>query len=167
MIYIDFINEGLNAEKSNKMFNGNKRVHIPEVYWDYTTKKILTMEFAEGIKINDLAKLKKGGISAEEAAKILIEIFSTQLFLHGFVHSDLHPGNILARKKNGKLQLVLLDHGLYKELSEDLRINYCHLWKAMILRDYSKIKYYSSKLGVNNHHELFAAMLTYRPPKYV
>src|SRR5690606_36094584 len=92
---------------------------------------------------------------------------STQLFIHGFVHSDLHPGNLLARKKNNRLQIVLLDHGLYKELPEDIRINYCHLWKAMVLRDYKKIKYYSSKLGVNNHHELFAAMITYRAPKYV
>lgn len=161
---LDFTAEGKNADRTRAMFVGNKDIKIPEIYWNCSTKKILTMGFEEGIKINDLEGLGKAGIKPSDAARVLIEIFCTQLFLHGFVHSDLHPGNILARKENGKLKVILLDHGLYKELNEDLRLNYCHLWKAMILRNYDEIKYYCAQMGINNHHELFSAMLTHRPP---
>lgn len=151
------------------MFKGNDNVKIPDVNWNLSTKRILTMEYIDGIKINDLISLKRESIDKHKVAEILVDMFSTQVFEHGFVHSDLHPGNLFIRKlKNGKLQLVLLDHGLYREIPENVRLNYCHLWKALVLRDFEEIKYYSKELGAGDYYEIFAAMLTHRTPtKYV
>jgi len=66
--------------------------------------------------------------------------------VHGFLHSDPHPGNIMVNKMpDGSPQIILLDHGLYRELTEEFRESYSGLWKSLILRDTEKIKYYSKK----------------------
>jgi aarF domain-containing kinase len=101
----------------------------------------------------------------------LAEALAEQIYLHGFVHCDPHPGNIFVRwvdhgkveqeRRGGvwdalrsfvqlfwkrseaqsrELQVVLLDHGLYREMEEEVRINYCQLWKNLIIRDDDKVK---------------------------
>ena len=74
----------------------------------------MTMEFIDGVKINDLAGLKTLGMDPRELSSIVCEVFSAMIFSHGFVHCDPHPGNLLARRSpdgSGAVQLVLLDHG--------------------------------------------------------
>jgi aarF domain-containing kinase len=78
-------------------------------------------------------------------------VFHSQVFLSGFVHSDPHPANVLVRKhpkKQGKPQLVLVDHGLYKEIDNDFRILYAHLYKSLLLADVPAIKATCEKLGI-------------------
>lgn len=160
---LDFVNEGKNAERAMHMFEGNPQIKIPTINWDLSTKKILTMEYIDGIKINDIEALDEAKIDKHKVAEILINMFSTQVFEHGFVHSDLHPGNLFVRRKdNRQLQLVLLDHGLYRELPEDVRLNYCHLWKALVMRNPEEIKQYAQQLGAGDYYEILAVMLTYR-----
>jgi len=122
------------------------------------------MEFVHGCKINDLKALNNAGISPTEAATLLAECFAKQIYVHGFIHSDPHPGNLLVRKFNKKTQLVLLDHGLYKEFPEKLRIWYCKLWRALVLRNNEEIDKYGRKLGCGEYSALFALILTFRPP---
>ena len=72
------------------------------------------MEFLEGGFVNDLDYMKSQGISAAEVADKLGTMYSKMIFTHGLVHSDPHPGNVMVWKdEKGKLQLGLLDHGLY------------------------------------------------------
>jgi aarF domain-containing kinase len=125
---------------------------------------VLTMEFVYGVKVNDINGIKKLNCSVKDAARITLEVFAEMVYLYGFLHSDPHPGNILVRQnpKNKKqTQVILLDHGLYKELSEEFRIDYCKLWKAMILHEDENLKSYCDKLGVTDY-KLYAAMILMR-----
>ena len=79
--------------------------------------------------------------------------FSEQIFHTGFVHADPHQANVLIRKRKGRndAEIVLIDHGLYEELSEEDRRNLCKMWKNVILKDEEKMKYYSKKLNVEGN----------------
>jgi len=79
------------------------------------------MEYCEGGQINDLNYMKCNKISPREVTSKLGEMYSQMIFIHGYVHCDPHPGNVLVRNNaNGKLELALLDHGLYT-------VGYTHL----------------------------------------
>lgn len=84
-----------------------------------------------------------------DIAKLIASVFNEQVFLEGFVHTDPHPGNMLVRKENGGVYLVLLDHGLYKELDDDFRIKYAHLWRSLMMADVKGIKESCKDLGID------------------
>ncbi|XP_008959237.2 aarF domain-containing protein kinase 1 isoform X2 [Pan paniscus] len=92
------------------------------------------------------------------------KMYSEMIFVNGFVHCDPHPGNVLVRKHpgTGKAEIVLLDHGLYQVLTEEFRLNYCHLWQSLIWTDMKRVKEYSQRLGAGDLYPLFACMLTAR-----
>jgi len=83
----------------------------------------------------------------------------SQIFVPGFVHGDLPPGNVLVRASpvNGKHEVVVLDHGLYMEESEDFRRQNCALWKAMVLMDVDTLKTICTTWGIKDY-ELFASI---------
>lgn len=88
------------------------------------------------------------------------------IFEKGFVHSDPHPGNMFVRKKkNAKndndLELVILDHGLYTNLTEETRLSYTKLWRGILSQDEPMIKEASKELGAD-FFELFTAMIVNR-----
>lgn len=133
------------------------------------------MEFMDGAQINDVAKIKKLGIQPYEVSKLVSQTFAEMMFKHGFVHCDPHAANLIVRpsgKRNiygkQKPQLVLLDHGLYKELDFNTRFNYASLWKALVFSDANAIRQHSAKLGAGDDlYVLFAGILTMRPWKQV
>ncbi|KAH7571593.1 hypothetical protein JRO89_XS04G0093700 [Xanthoceras sorbifolium] len=96
-------------------------------------------------------------------AKALVEVFAEMIFVHGFVHGDPHPGNILVSPEgqNG-FSLVLLDHGTYRTLDEAFRVNYCQLWKALILLDSNKIQHLGEQFGVGKYSRYFPLIFTGR-----
>lgn len=82
--------------------------------WDLSTPRVLTMDFVEGGQVNDLDYIKENKIDPFEISDKLGKMYSRMIFIHGFVHSDPHPGNILVKKsQDGSCNVVLLDHGLY------------------------------------------------------
>jgi aarF domain-containing kinase len=88
------------------------------------------------------------------------------MMITGFVHCDPHEANVLIRRKPNdphRPQLVLLDHGLYKDLSEDFRRNYCRLWNAIILQDRVEIESECRNLKAGEAYPLLAAILTMKP----
>ncbi|XP_030857850.2 aarF domain-containing protein kinase 1 isoform X7 [Gorilla gorilla gorilla] len=99
-----------------------------------------------------------------EISRHLGKMYSEMIFVNGFVHCDPHPGNVLVRKHpgTGKAEIVLLDHGLYQVLTEEFRVNYCHLWQSLIWTDMKRVKEYSQRLGAGDLYPLFACMLTAR-----
>lgn len=114
----DFVCEAKNSELVASDFAhlpGGGGVHVPSIHWGQTTRRVMTMEWIDGIPISDLTKLRSEGFKVPELANIMVESFSHQIFVSGFVHADPHPGNILVRRKPGTnaAQLVLLDHGCY------------------------------------------------------
>lgn len=112
--------------------------------------------------------MKEHGIDPSQVSTEITEIFSKMMFLDGFVHCDPHPGNILIRptrdpKSRFKFDVVLLDHGLYRTLTEQLRTDYAHLWTSLIRGDENGIRTYSLRVGCRpESHRLFASLLTGR-----
>nr|KAF6270634.1 aarF domain containing kinase 5 [Myotis myotis] len=146
---LDFENEARNAERCAQDLKHFHYVVVPRVFWDVSSKRVLTAEFCEGCKVNDVEAIKSMGLAVQDIAEKLIKAFAEQIFYTGFIHSDPHPGNVLVRKgPDGKAELVLLDHGLYQFLDQKDRSALCQLWRAIILRDDSSMKTHAAALGV-------------------
>ncbi|XP_047580962.1 uncharacterized aarF domain-containing protein kinase 5 isoform X3 [Lutra lutra] len=160
---LDFENEGRNAERCARELRHFRYVVVPRVHWDACSKRVLTAEFYDGCKVNDVDAIKGMGLAAKDIAEKLIQAFAEQIFYTGFIHADPHPGNVLVRKgPDGKAQLVLLDHGLYQFLDEKDRAALCQLWRAIILRDDAAMKAHAEALGVRDYL-LFSEVLMQRP----
>lgn len=175
---LDFLVEARNSVKCMDNFRKlsphiANYVYAPSVYWNLSTSRLLTMEFMDGAQVNDLKKIQRLGIQPADVAKLVSQAFAEMMFKHGFVHCDPHAANVLirplpsgSRSIFGKKepQLVLLDHGLYKELDDSIRINYASLWKGLVFSDAKAIKENSMKLGAGDDlYALFAGILTMRP----
>ncbi|KAK2634409.1 hypothetical protein Ddye_029201 [Dipteronia dyeriana] len=160
---LDFIQEAKNSERTAENFRSNDVVRVPQVFWDFTTSQVLTMEFCRGCKVDDLKFLKEIKVNPIKVSKALVEVFAEMIFVHGFVHGDPHPGNILVSPEgqNG-FSLVLLDHGTYRTLDEAFRVNYCQLWKALILLDSNKIQHLGEQFGVGKYSIYFPLIFTGR-----
>ncbi|EFC40890.1 predicted protein [Naegleria gruberi] len=163
---LDFVNEAANCTHFKTIFKDypNDQIDSPYVHWNLTSKRILTMDFIEGVKLNDFEGMKKLGIDAKEISQLIVDSYSIQTFVHGFIHSDMHNGNLLVRRspKTNRAQVVYLDHGCYKHLDEETRKDYCNLWKAAIFRDHENLKLYTEKFGIDGkYYPLFGLFLTF------
>ena len=162
---LDFRFEMSNGEKSKKHFSDNKDIHIPDYYHDYCSKRVLTMEFIRGAKINDLEAIEGLCLDPKTTAKILSKAMAQMIFRHGHVHCDAHPGNLMIRpnpKKPSVAQLVILDHGFYRKYDNEFLTIYCRLWQSMITRDYATMKELSYKLGINEYYRFLPLMLLWQ-----
>ncbi|XP_051728443.1 uncharacterized aarF domain-containing protein kinase 5 isoform X2 [Ctenopharyngodon idella] len=160
---LDFENEGRNSERCAEELKHFKFIVVPKVFWDQTSKRVLTAEFCDGCKINNVEEIQRQGLSLKDTADKLVRTFAEQIFYTGFIHADPHPGNVLVRRgPDKKAELVLLDHGLYESLSKSDRAALCQLWRSIILRDETGMKTYANQLGVKEYF-LFCEMLLQRP----
>ena len=149
---LDFVHEADNAERAAKHLT-IPHVYIPRVYRDISSRRILTCEFIHGCKINQTQAMEEMGLRVDRVAHDMLQAFAEQIFVAGFIHADPHPGNVLVRpdpqKGAPQHQVVLIDHGLYRELGEPLRLSWCRLWKAMIEKDTPAIEEAVSQLNVD------------------
>lgn len=179
---LDFLFEARNSEKCLDNFRRLSphiadSVYAPKVYWNLSTSRLLTMEFMDAAEITDVSAIQRLGIQPIDVSKLVSQAFAEMTFKHGFVHCDPHAANMMVRPLPSskwnifgkrKPQLILLDHGLYKELDFATRTNYAALWKALIFADVDAIKENSVKLGAGEDlYALFAGVLTMRPWKRV
>ncbi|XP_069031897.1 uncharacterized aarF domain-containing protein kinase 5 isoform X1 [Embiotoca jacksoni] len=160
---LDFENEARNSERCAEELKHFQFVIVPKVYWEQTSKRVLTAEFCDGCKINNVEEIKRQGLNLKDTADKLIRTFAEQIFYTGFIHADPHPGNVLVRRgPDNKAELVLLDHGLYEFLSQRDRAALCKLWRSVVLRDEAAMEKYANVLGVKEYF-LFCEMLLQRP----
>ncbi len=110
---IDYTHEGQNADRFTANFKANKLVIAPHIYWRYTTRKVLTMSYLPGIKIDDRVALEAYGFNPKQINQIGICCYLKQLLIDGFFQADPHPGN-MAITPDGKL--VVYDFGMMAEL---------------------------------------------------
>jgi predicted unusual protein kinase regulating ubiquinone biosynthesis (AarF/ABC1/UbiB family) len=129
---LDFINEGQNAEEAARNFAARDDIVVPTIYWEYTTRHVLTMEFLEGIKITDIAAIDAAGIDHQAISRLLAESYFKQIFAHGFFHADPHPGNLFVRPGP---KLIIVDFGLAKHLSPTFLRGFVRLTAALIAGD--------------------------------
>jgi len=118
---LDFVNEAHNAETISAHFADRADVGVPGIVWEHTTRRVLTMEFVDGIKITDGRALDAAGVDRTAVARLLIECFCEQILVHGFFHADPHPGNLCVQATPDGPRLVLLDFGLAKDLPPRFR----------------------------------------------
>ena len=161
---LDFRREAANAEQTAANFATNRRVHVPTVVHALSSARMLTMEFVDGVKVDDLDGLSASGVRPSELAPLLSDVFSAMIFEHGHVHCDPHPGNLLARRDaDGQTQLVLLDHGMYRNLQTGFRTSYAALWAALLTRDHTSGRRAAAQLGVPlEDYDALSLLLTFR-----
>ncbi|KAH7289252.1 hypothetical protein KP509_31G066400 [Ceratopteris richardii] len=133
---IDYINEGRNADRFRRDFRNIKWVRVPQIFWDYTSRKVLTLEYVPGIKINDLTKLDAGGFDRTKIAQRAIEAYLIQILKTGFFHADPHPGNI-AIDVDGSL--IYYDFGMMGEIKAFTREKLLEMFYAVYEKDSKKV----------------------------
>ncbi|KAI7845854.1 hypothetical protein COHA_000588 [Chlorella ohadii] len=148
---LDFTNEARNAARLAQCMAGRRDVAVPRTYPALCTPHVLTMEWVEGCKVTDVECLEQQGFEPRAVGTLLLDAFAQMTYQDGFTHGDPHPGNIMVRPQpqvdrpsfllrllgpqRPQPQLVLLDHGVYIALPDDLRRNYCQLWGSFVLGD--------------------------------
>ncbi|KAF8645638.1 hypothetical protein HU200_066134 [Digitaria exilis] len=133
---IDYINEGKNADRFRRDFRNIKWVRVPLIMWDYTTEKVLTLEYVPGIKINNLDLLDNRGYSRSLIASRAIESYLIQILKTGFFHADPHPGN-LAVDTDGSL--IYYDFGMMGEIKSFTRERLLSLFYSVYEKDANKV----------------------------
>ncbi len=141
---MDYINEANNAEKFRNMHQKNPKIAVPKIYNDYTSRRVLTMEWIEGTKLTNLEKVKDLGINPDEMIDIGVQCSLEQLLEHGFFHADPHPGNLLALKDG---RLCYLDFGMMSEVSRDSRSGLIQAVVHLVNKKFDKLSLDFVKLG--------------------
>ncbi|WFD19835.1 hypothetical protein MCAP1_002075 [Malassezia caprae] len=137
---LDFRHEADNSLRAQRDFEQYKHtcVAFPQVPWVY--RRVMAMEFIEGSRPDNLAYLAEHKIDRNRVSQELSRIFSQMLYMHGFFHADPHGGNVLIRprqpgsRSSENFEIVLLDHGLYFAIDEELRSNYARFWLTLLSR---------------------------------
>jgi len=133
---IDYIQEGKNADRFRENFQTDSRIAVPKVYWPYTTKKVLTLEYLPGIKIDDRQSLEARNIDKSQIIQLGIGCYLKQLLQDGFFQSDPHPGN-MAVSENGKI--IFYDFGTMAEVKSLARDQMVKTFFAVLRKDTDEV----------------------------
>ena len=145
---IDYLHEAANAVRFAENFSVDERVGTPEVVWERTTRRVLTLEDVTAIKINDVDALRGAGIDPVEVADAFAEVMFEQVFTHSFFHADPHPGNIFVTPVSDGWRLTFIDFGMMGEVPEGLRGGLRALVIAVAARDGRKLVDAAQEVGV-------------------
>ncbi|GGP28233.1 ubiquinone biosynthesis regulatory protein kinase UbiB [Silvimonas amylolytica] len=133
---LDLMIEAGNASQLRRNFLGSDMLIVPEVFYDWCARQVLTLEWMDGIPVGRVDELRASGIDLKKLSVYGVEIFFTQVFRDGFFHADMHPGNIFVAADN---RYIALDFGIVGTLSEVdkqyLAINFL----AFFNRDYHRV----------------------------
>ncbi|MEK6647423.1 MAG: AarF/UbiB family protein [Candidatus Firestonebacteria bacterium] len=146
---LDFSYEASNADKFRRNFKDSKLVIIPKVYFEHTTKRILTIEKITGYKISDVINSKDLKIDKKKIASNLVNVYIKMVFEDKFFHGDPHPGNIFVQK-DGKI--ILVDFGIAGYINEEMMQHLLYLFINFLKRGLSPILIEYLKLGVSNEN---------------
>jgi ubiquinone biosynthesis protein len=118
---LDYYGEMYNAKRLARNMEGIPNVHIPFVYSQLSTSRVLTIEFINGVKVTNLAAIEAAGMDRKILAEAALRSLSKQLFIDGFFHADPHPGNVLVDLDTG--DLTYIDTGMVGEIDVNQRIS--------------------------------------------
>lgn len=164
---IDYLHEAANAERFAAEFTDDHRVDVPAVAWEWTTRRVLTLENVTAIKITDAQALRAAGIDPAEVAPVFASVMFEQLFTNGFFHADPHPGNIFVTPASDPAagrpwKLTFIDFGMMGEVPPGTRSGLRKLLIAAASRDGQGLVAAISDIGVlvpsANRAELERAM---------
>ncbi len=146
---IDYVREAANAKRFKEMFKDDPKVYIPRVYDQYVSRRVLVLEWIDGIKINDYTALDVAGINRLEVAKRTVCAYFYQFFEAGFFHADPHPGNIFVKKgpKGDGPIVTFVDFGMVGSLTKNMKRFMKDAFLAFIARDSRSLVHALSQLG--------------------
>jgi predicted unusual protein kinase regulating ubiquinone biosynthesis (AarF/ABC1/UbiB family) len=133
---MDYVNEGENAERFFQLYGHLKDVYVPKIYWEYTNRRVLTMEWINGLKLTQVNEIAALGIDARYLVEVGVQCSLRQLLEHGFFHADPHPGNLLATY-DGKL--AYLDFGMMSEIQPPQRYGLIEAIVHVVNRDFDAL----------------------------
>jgi ubiquinone biosynthesis protein len=114
----------------------DKGIHIPAIYWRYTTRRVLVMEWVDGVPIHDIPALQQEQHDLPALAKNMYLHFLNQAYRDGFFHADIHPGNVFVTKDS---IITLVDFGIMARLSEETRYFVAEILRGFITQDYGHV----------------------------
>lgn len=141
---IDYQNEGCNAEKFATNFQNNPEVKVPSIYWRYSGRRVLTLEWIDGYKLTDTENIKALGLDPNSIVKIGVTSGLQQLLEHGFFHADPHPGNLFATFDG---RMAYIDFGMMDQLEEETKETLASCVVDLINKDYENLAANFVKLG--------------------
>ncbi len=133
---LNLSHEAANATQLRRNFIDTELLYVPEVYWDYTRRNVMTMERIYGIQISDIQGLKDAGVDFKHLSEQGVEIFFTQVFRDSFFHADMHPGNVFVRPDG---RYMAIDFGIMGTLSNRDKHYLASNFLAFFNRDYRRV----------------------------
>ena len=128
--------EGRNADKFKEFYGYMEEIYVPKIYWEYTAKRVLTMEWITGTKLTDVEAVQAKGIDATHLVEVGVECSLRQLLEHGFFHADPHPGNLLAMEDG---RLAYLDFGMMSRIKPYQRYGLIEAVVHLVNRDFDSL----------------------------
>lgn len=175
-VELDFTNEAHNAQRTDEFFKDRKRLtglRIPKII--EANDRILIMESVTGSRLDNLKYLQQNNIDPGEVSTCLSHIFNSMIFEpNAPLHCDPHGGNLAIRavnksesKSGHNFEIVLYDHGLYRDIPLQMKRDYSHFWLAVIDRNIPQMQYYAEKIaGIKGDQKfkIFLSAITGRDP---
>ena len=141
---MDYLNEASNAETFAKLHQHNPNIAVPVIYHEATSRRVLTMEWIDGVKLTNLEAVRSLGIDPDHMVQIGVNCSLQQLLEHGFFHADPHPGNLLALPDG---RLAYLDFGMMSEVSRESRTGLIQAVVHLVNRNFSALSTDFVQLG--------------------
>ncbi len=137
---LDLQREAANASQLRRNFADSELIYIPEVFWEYTSKRVMVMERIYGVPVADIKALVEAGVDLKLLAERGVEIFFTQVFRDSFFHADMHPGNIFVdASKPQNPQYIAIDFGIVGTLTPEDQNYLARNLLAFFHRDYRQV----------------------------
>ena len=133
---MDYCNEASNAEAFAALHIHNPRIAVPRIYREATARRVLTMEWIDGVKLTNLNAVRGLGVDPDDLVQVGVNCSLQQLLEHGFFHADPHPGNLLALADG---RLAYLDFGMMSEVSRESRTGLIQAVVHLVNRNFGKL----------------------------
>jgi predicted unusual protein kinase regulating ubiquinone biosynthesis (AarF/ABC1/UbiB family) len=140
---INYAQEGRNAERFAQLYDYIPEIYVPKIYWEYTGRRVLTMEWVTGTKLTNIEAIQAQGIDATHLVEVGVECSLRQLLEHGFFHADPHPGNLLAMPDG---RLAYLDFGMMSTIKPYQRYGLIEAVVHLVNRDFEALAHDYVKL---------------------
>jgi ubiquinone biosynthesis protein len=144
---LDYRTESRNLERFRNLYKDYRNFYIPKSFREYSSEKVMVMEFVSGCKISDVAQIRAWGLNPHKVAENGMEIYLTQIFEFGIFHADPHPGNVLVRKDG---VICLLDFGMVGTLMRKDKYAFAGIFVGMAEGDPSKMAMNMKLLAVED-----------------
>jgi predicted unusual protein kinase regulating ubiquinone biosynthesis (AarF/ABC1/UbiB family) len=141
---IDYHNEGLNAERFAHNFQNSLDVKVPAIYWKYSSKKVLTLEWIDGFKLSATQCIVDANLEPDNLIRIGVESGLRQLLEFGFFHADPHPGNLFVMPDG---RMAYIDFGMMDQLTQETKEALVDALVHLINKDYERLAQDFIQLG--------------------